>query len=90
MRDAQDDAAICPQRNVYTNQMDTMGNEDCLYLNVYTPKVPSVEEAPAFHRFPVMIWFHGGGWFTGAGHSDFYGPKFLLDYDVVLVTVNYR
>lgn len=41
-------------------------------------------------NYPVMIWFHGGGWVTGAGHSEFYGPKFLLDHDVILVTVNFR
>ena len=37
-----------------------------------------------------MIWFHGGGWVTGAGNFDFYGPKFLLDHEVILVTVNFR
>ncbi|XP_014483778.1 PREDICTED: venom carboxylesterase-6-like isoform X2 [Dinoponera quadriceps] len=90
VRSAKDDAEICVQRNYLTNQEEVVGVEDCLYLNVYTPKVPSDEEAATFHRFPVMIWFHGGGWFTGAGHSFFYGPKFLLDHDVVLVTGNYR
>ncbi|XP_011149322.1 venom carboxylesterase-6-like [Harpegnathos saltator] len=90
VRLAQDDAAICTQRNAYTQQKDIVGVEDCLYLNVYTPKVPSDEEAAMFRRFPVMIWFHGGGWITGAGHSAFYGPKFLLDHDVILVTANFR
>ncbi|XP_032678420.1 venom carboxylesterase-6-like isoform X2 [Odontomachus brunneus] len=90
VRLAQDDAAICTQRNVFVNQSEIIGIEDCLYLNVYTPKVPSDDEAATFQRFPVMIWFHGGGWLAGAGHSDFYGPKFLLDHDVILVTVNYR
>lgn len=37
-----------------------------------------------------MIWLHGGGWVCGAGHSDYYHPKFLLDHDVILVAVNYR
>nr|CAD7404516.1 unnamed protein product [Timema cristinae] len=39
---------------------------------------------------PVMVWFHGGGWVSGAGTSKFYGPQFLLDKDIVLVTVTYR
>jgi carboxylesterase type B len=38
----------------------------------------------------VMFWIHGGGWFSGSGNSDTYGPQYLLDKDVVLVTINYR
>ncbi|XP_072760700.1 carboxylic ester hydrolase isoform X2 [Anoplolepis gracilipes] len=91
VRAATENAEICTQRNIYTYQEEIVGNEDCLYLNVYTPRMP-YSEVPSFiaHRYPVMIWFHGGGWLTGAGHSKFYGSKFLLDHDLVLVTVNYR
>ncbi|XP_011864448.1 PREDICTED: esterase E4 [Vollenhovia emeryi] len=98
--DATTNAEICTQRNVYVYQKEIVGSEDCLYLNVYTPCVQCTEEQPssgpqqrpwkAFTRFPVMVWFHGGGWLTGAGHSEYYGPKFLLDHDLVLVTVNFR
>ncbi|XP_063223685.1 venom carboxylesterase-6-like [Bacillus rossius redtenbacheri] len=42
------------------------------------------------NNLPVMVWFHGGGWVSGAGTSQFYGPTFLMDHDIVLVTVNYR
>ncbi|XP_014235995.1 venom carboxylesterase-6-like [Trichogramma pretiosum] len=89
VRSAKDDAEICTQRNIYTHQEEIVGVEDCLYLNVYTPRLPG-KNKENYGAFPAMIWFHGGGWVTGAGHSDFYGPKFLLDHDVVLVTVNYR
>lgn len=37
---------------------------------------------------PVMVWFHGGGWMCGG--SVMYGPDYLLDRDIVLVTTNYR
>lgn len=39
-----------------------------------------------------MVWIHGGGWVTGSGNgeSDVYGPDYLLDRDIVLVTINYR
>lgn len=89
VRSAENDANICTQRNIYTHQEEIVGVEDCLYLNVYTPKLPS-EENLSGGGYPVMIWFHGGGWLTGAGHSAFYGPKFLLDHDVILVTINFR
>lgn len=37
---------------------------------------------------PVMFYIHGGGWLSGSG--DLYGPEYLLDRDVILVTLNYR
>lgn len=92
VRAAVENAEICTQRNIYTYQEEIVGSEDCLYLNVYTPRLPHFGAPLSIdsHRYPVMIWFHGGGWVTGAGHSEFYGPKFLLDHDLVLVTVNFR
>ncbi|XP_060814384.1 carboxylic ester hydrolase [Bombus pascuorum] len=89
IRSAKDDANICIQRNIFTYDDQIVGEEDCLYLNVYTPKVPT-EEDKLKGGYPVMIWLHGGGWVCGAGHSDYYHPKFLLDHDVILVAVNYR
>nr|WAJ59855.1 carboxylesterase [Apis mellifera] len=89
VRSAKEDANICVQRNIYIYQEEIVGDEDCLYLNVYTPKLPT-ENDKLKGRYPVMIWFHGCGWICGAGHSEFYNPKFLLDHDLVLVTVNYR
>lgn len=37
-----------------------------------------------------MVWIHGGGFFMGSGNSDMYGPEYLMDYGIVLVTFNYR
>jgi carboxylesterase type B len=34
------------------------GQEDCLYLNVYTPVIRKKEDKNK--RFPVMVWIHGG------------------------------
>ncbi|XP_033222098.1 esterase FE4-like [Belonocnema kinseyi] len=69
-----------------------MGNEDCLYLNVYTPVLEfnSSKSKNTFDNslLPVMVWMHGGGFFFGGGGS--YNPKYLLDEDIVLVTINYR
>nr|XP_033331335.1 venom carboxylesterase-6-like [Megalopta genalis] len=89
VRLAKEDAKICTQRNIYTHDDEIVGDEDCLYLNVYTPKLPTGEDKLK-GGYPVMIWLHGCGWICGAGHSEFYSPKFLLDHDAILVTVNYR
>ncbi|XP_050073000.1 uncharacterized protein LOC126561097 [Anopheles maculipalpis] len=63
------------------------GGEDCLYLNVYTTSSPS--ETLGTLK-PVMVWIHGGGFYTGSANTDFYGPEFLLQHGVILVTLNYR
>ncbi|KAF6209659.1 hypothetical protein GE061_015408 [Apolygus lucorum] len=62
---------------------DVVGSEDCLYLNVYTPKLQ-----PDGKLLNVIVQIHGGGYQVGFGHMT--GPSFLLDRDVVLVTINYR
>lgn len=37
-----------------------------------------------------MFWIHGGGFTSGSGNSDIYGPHYLIAEDVVVVTINYR
>jgi carboxylesterase type B len=38
----------------------------------------------------VMVWTHGGGYILGSGDRTVYGPDFLVDEQVVVVTFNYR
>ncbi|KOU33527.1 carboxylesterase [Streptomyces sp. WM6373] len=69
-----------------------VGSEDCLYLNVTVPAGPSGPAAGARPRprpRPVMVWFHGGGFFSGSG--DVYRPhRPAVQGGAVVVTVNYR
>jgi para-nitrobenzyl esterase len=59
--------------------------EDCLYLNVYTPK----DYAAKPEARPVLVWFYGGA--LVAGESDDYdGSKLAGLGDSVVVTVNFR
>ena len=37
-----------------------------------------------------MNFFHEGGFTSGESNEDLWGPGYLLDKDVILVTVNYR
>ena len=64
-----------------------LGQEDCLYLNVFTPQLPGAGISPIY---PVIVWVHGGAFCVGSNDSRIYGPEYLLDYGVVLVTINYR
>lgn len=39
-----------------------------------------------------MVWIHGGAYYMGSGNGDTdrFGPDYMLDRDIVLVTINYR
>ena len=59
------------------------GSEDCLYLDIKTPKNKSSE------LLPVMFWIHGGG--NTSGLKDLYDYSTMVDrHDVIVVTINYR
>jgi len=79
--DATEDGSLCPQFDISHNE--PIGDEDCLSLNVYTPKMDTKKRA-------VMVYFHGGAYIMGGGASFFFGPGYLLEQNVVLVTFNYR
>jgi para-nitrobenzyl esterase len=58
--------------------------EDCLTLNVVTPKRPS--DKP----LPVMVFIHGGGYFMGSSATPIYDGAALARKGCVYVSVNYR
>ena len=59
-------------------------NEDCLTLNIWTPR------ADPTANLPVMVWIHGGAFIFGSGSGESYDGSSLASQDVVLVTINYR
>lgn len=64
-----------------------MGEEDCLYLNVYRPN----RERRPRSRLPVMVYIHGGAFFSGSIDSGIHGPGyFMRTGDVILVMMQYR
>nr|WGO51707.1 putative antennal esterase CXE3 [Ectropis grisescens] len=73
----------CKQQSIFDNTINN-GSEDCLYLNVYTREL-----APKT-QLPVMVFIHGGAYKSGSGNVSNYGPDFLVDHGVILVTINYR
>ena len=59
------------------------GSEDCLYLDILTPKKTNKT------KLPVMFWIHGGG--NTSGLKDLYDfSKMVSKHNVIVVTVNYR
>ena len=79
-RDASAPGAACAQfvRGAAT------GEEDCLYLNIWTP------EWPLRGRHPVMLWFFGGANSNGSANNPVFDGAALAKQGVVVVTANFR
>src|SRR3984885_7178191 len=76
VRKADTFSPVCMQGNT--------GNEDCLYLNVWTGAKAAGEKRP------VMVWIYGGGYATGSGSQAMYDGEALAKKGAVIVTINYR
>ena len=74
-----------------TQDQDTNSQEDCLYLNVFTPHLMGTghEDQNEGDGLPVMVWIHGGGLTRGAG-SEFDPTPLVEGGRVIVVTLNYR
>ena len=74
--------------NIYTREWNVDPeipmDEDCLYLNVWTPaKTPE-------EKLPVFVWYFGGGLMEGnPAEMEFDGER-IARRGIVVVTVNYR
>ena len=67
------------------------GSEDCLFLNIWTPYLPSSPKPMPAKLKPVMFWIHGGAFIYGTGSDPtFDGGSLASRGDVVVVTINYR
>ncbi|HKF29690.1 MAG TPA: carboxylesterase family protein [Candidatus Binataceae bacterium] len=82
---------LCPQTFADPNKV--VGDEDCLFLNIYTPNGDSNDQdesgGGAGDGLPVMVWIHGGGYSNGSGSET--DPAPLVDGGhVIVVTINYR
>jgi len=72
---------VCPQ-HMATKPDIWVGDEDCLWLSVFT------RDLAVNRRRPVVVWIHGGNFARGSAAE--YEPDYILDEDVVLVTIQYR
>ncbi|XP_022115695.2 juvenile hormone esterase-like [Pieris rapae] len=81
--DATRNGPVCPQMEIKfkRNQM----NEDCLSLNIYVPAKLITKP------LAIFVYIHGGSYFLSSGNTDStYGPQYLLQKDIIFVTMNYR
>jgi len=99
-----DDIFNATREGIVCTQPFLGGTEDCLVLNVYTPKVrnamiPILDSICIFISsqlpvdggtgYPVIVFIHGGAFLSGS--STAYKPdRFIESEEVVAVTINYR
>ncbi|XP_034120414.1 esterase E4 isoform X1 [Drosophila guanche] len=80
----------CVQKNYLLPTPIIFGQEDCLYLNVYRPKLRQ-RSLSRHSLLPVMVYIHGGGFFSGSAGPQVTGPEYFMDSgEVILVTMAYR
>lgn len=71
--------------SIGTTLGQTLGSEDCLYLNIWQPSSPSPGPRP------VIVWVHGGSNITGYTADPVYdGAALARTADAVVVSVSYR
>ena len=85
-RDCSQYGPSCPQSTMLSGLPFSTGDtdEDCLYLNVWSPARGADE------GLPVMVWIHGGSFETGSGSMGIYEGSRLAARGMVVVTMNYR
>jgi para-nitrobenzyl esterase len=67
-----------------------VGDEDCLWLNVFAPACGPAAVPTGSRRRPVMVWIHGGGNAVGTAASYDVARNYAARDGMVVVTVNYR
>jgi para-nitrobenzyl esterase len=81
IRDATKPGNRCAQAEGLIDPAST--TEDCLYLNVATPR------DSGGRKLPVMVWIHGNGYISGAG-SLYDAQRLANSGQVIVVSPNYR
>lgn len=79
---------VIDENNIYTREWnvdpDIYMDEDCLYLNVWTPACSENE------KLPVFVWYFGGALqFGNTAEMEFDGER-IARRGIIVVTVNYR
>lgn len=72
---------VSPVKSIYSQDLGTQ-SEDCLSLNVWTPKDAK--------GAPVLVWIHGGALVGGSSKEALYDGAAMARRGVIVVSINYR
>lgn len=56
-------------------------------MNVYKKRLP---ESDIDRKLPVLVMIHDGGFAFGSSGEELQSPDFLLEHDILYISVNYR
>ena len=85
VRKAEAFAPACMQDSIsMPGETAPVVNEDCLYLNIWTPAKNAQE------RLPVIAWIYGGGFISGSASMPLYWGDRIAPKGVIVVTIGYR
>jgi para-nitrobenzyl esterase len=78
----------CWQSELFSEGIRPRMDEDCLYLNIWTPIIDSTTKVKA--KYPVMVWIYGGAFLQGGANKPLYYGDKLASKGTIVVTLNYR
>ncbi|CAG9853606.1 unnamed protein product [Phyllotreta striolata] len=85
IRDATKNTKICMQKVLFDiPASDPRENEDCLYINVFTPQV----NAKYTELLPIYVYFQGG--MNVAGDLTEYNFQGFIDRNIIAVSMGFR
>jgi para-nitrobenzyl esterase len=67
-----------------------VGDEDCLFLNVFAPAFTPSDIPKGKDLRPVTVWLHGGGNAVGTSNNYDVARNLAASDGVIVVTINYR
>ncbi|KAG5684944.1 hypothetical protein PVAND_014152 [Polypedilum vanderplanki] len=70
--------------NIFFLNNEYQGDLNGVHINVFTNEINPTKP------FPVLLWIHSGGVFTGNTFESITGPDYFMQKNVVLVTFQYR
>eukprot|EP01080_Neovahlkampfia_damariscottae_P006825 gene6825-10990_t len=77
---------ICAQAKEWNPRVFPKQSEDCLNLNIWTPKMRRKNE-----KFPVVVYIHGGTFITGtSANFNIRGTSMANSTNTIYISINYR